>query len=114
MQSPLQSLRSQHEIELAKQRELQDVCRQLLQLPAYRYLKFIALTLVVKPYECNPPVTAAEQTRWDNYNTVRWAFERFFSLIERTAGTKPPIEDLNADYGRPDHDDTSTADATSV
>lgn len=82
--------------QLSEQEEIQALQKQakgylgtLVQLPGYKYLKIVALSYIVKPYECDPPKRDEDATKWQTYNTIRWAFERFFNLVELIAGESP-------------------------
>lgn len=78
------------EEQLAISRELHDEFRRLVLSKGYRYLKSVGLNQVLAPYACDPPKTDAEKEKWATYNTVRWAFERLFALVEKTAKGDAP------------------------
>jgi hypothetical protein len=64
---------------------------RLVSTPAYKYAKKVSMSYVIKPYECDPPEGADDRTQWETYNTIRWAFERFFGLIEASAKRAPHL-----------------------
>ena len=93
---------SQRDDELAAARELADELERLVRLKGWTYAKRVSMANVIKQFECDPPKTDTERTRWETYNTVRWAFERFFSLVEQMAANPPPTpqKDSNGDNRR--------------
>lgn len=67
--------------EAAKERELCESLAHLVQLPAYKYAKQLGEG-ICKRYECMPPQTEAERTKWETYNTLLWSMESLFSSLE--------------------------------
>ncbi|MBY0545813.1 MAG: hypothetical protein K2W95_00840 [Candidatus Obscuribacterales bacterium] len=69
----------------------------LVRHQGYRYLKHIAFGLL-EQYRCEPPKRGEDIQQWTTYNSLRWAFERLFNLVEQIAGVSPKAEKVFDDH----------------
>lgn len=91
----LQQLKEQQASQLKDQQaKFREQCQEvdrLVQLPAYSYAKSMAFGICAE-YQCPPPATEAERQKWETYNTLLWAFNKFFGHVEELAKQSPERE----------------------
>lgn len=87
----------------AGERDVQQKIRRLVSCDGYPYAKSRARVLL-KEYECRPPTTDAERTKWEIYTAMKWAVDHIFNSLEQIAAEPEPQRPLvkvgtNADNG---------------